>query len=239
MSLKKSSNVIKKKIAIYGGAFDPITNGHLHCISEIIHSQIVDEVWVVPSGPRNDKPSMKTSPLHRMIMVHLAVNTFFTSNFPVKVLDIETNKKKSMATYDLLCKLRDKYKNCDFTFVVGSDWLQQANDLRKWESKDPKDPKGEKTIITGNKLINEFDFLVLWRPGYEINNLKSFGPRFKMLTLPYNMEYVDVKVSSTELRKRMCGSEKVREMVHKNLSLVDGLMPPAVLSFIIRNNLYQ
>ena len=53
-----------------------------------------------------------------------------------------------------------KYKNCDFTFVVGSDWLQQANDLRKWESKDPKDPKGEKTIISeaGRKYKELEDF---------------------------------------------------------------------------------
>lgn len=225
-----SEKSIKKKIAIYGGAFDPITNGHLICISEIIHSQIVDEVWVVPSGPRNDKPYMKTSSLDRRIMVELAVNTFFTKDFPVKVLGIETNKKKSMATYDLLCTLRDKYTNCDFTFVIGSDWLQKANDLRKWKSKDPNDTNGKKMITTGDKLINEFDFLVIRRPGYDIKNIKLFGNRFKMLTLPYNMEYVNIKVSSTEIRKRINLN---------NFSSVGGLMPPAVLAYIIRNNLYR
>ena len=58
----------KLRVAVYGGSFDPITNAHLTCISEIIHSGSVDEVWIVPCGPRPDKPSLRTSALERLIM---------------------------------------------------------------------------------------------------------------------------------------------------------------------------
>lgn len=46
---------------MYGGAFNPITNAHLNVAAEIIHSELADEVWIVPSGPRPDKPALKTS----------------------------------------------------------------------------------------------------------------------------------------------------------------------------------
>jgi hypothetical protein len=47
-----------KRVAIYGGAFNPITNGHLQLATEIVHSGIVDEVWICPCGPRPDKPNV-------------------------------------------------------------------------------------------------------------------------------------------------------------------------------------
>ena len=217
---------INKKVAVFGGAFDPVTNGHLQSFAEIINSMHYDEIWIVPSGKRLDKPRM-TKPLDRLIMLHLAVNTYYTSDFPIKILDIEIYREKPLATYDLLCYLRNEYKDCDFTFVIGSDWLQPGTDLRMWESQDPNDET--KTIVTGDKLINEFDFIVLYRPGYGIKDLKSFGPRFRMLKLPYNMEYINTKVSSSELRNRM----------EKNLILIEGLLPRAVLDFIKRNNIYK
>merc|ERR1719343_458085 len=51
------------KVAVYGGAFDPITNSHLTCAAQIVHSQCADEVWLVPCGPRPDKPGLTTLPI--------------------------------------------------------------------------------------------------------------------------------------------------------------------------------
>ena len=79
----------RKRIAVYGGAFDPITDGHLKCACEIIHARAADEVWIVPCGTRPDKPSLRTPYLHRLIMCHLAVDTSFGSTFPIRVCDIE------------------------------------------------------------------------------------------------------------------------------------------------------
>ena len=44
------------------------TNSHLTCAAEIINSGSADEVWLVPCGPRDDKPYLKTSPLDRYCM---------------------------------------------------------------------------------------------------------------------------------------------------------------------------
>ena len=77
------------RIAVLGGSFDPITDGHLKCACEIVHARKAQEVWIVPCGTRPDKPSLKTPYMHRLIMCHLAVNTTFGSSFPIRVCDIE------------------------------------------------------------------------------------------------------------------------------------------------------
>jgi len=58
----------RHRIAVMGGSFDPITDGHLKCACEIVHAKVADEVWIVPCGRRPDKPSLKTPYMHRLIM---------------------------------------------------------------------------------------------------------------------------------------------------------------------------
>eukprot|EP00659_Diplonema_papillatum_P015472 gene15472-23635_t len=222
----------RRRVAVYGGAFDPVTNGHLSCAAEIVHSGLADEVLMVPCGPRPDKPHMTTKATDRYVMLQIAVNTSFSPGFPVKVSDIEIYQPKAMATYDLLSSLRAQQPGVDFVFVVGSDWLQSGQDLRHWTSREGK---------TGERLVQEFDFLIIKRPGYDLpSNLDTFGPRFSVLSLPHGMNYVDSNVSSTEIRKRVAVSEQVREfMAGNHLTSADGLVPTGVLAYIQRQNLYR
>ncbi|MGA1705732.1 MAG: adenylyltransferase/cytidyltransferase family protein, partial [Candidatus Nanopelagicaceae bacterium] len=37
-------------IGIYGGTFDPIHNGHLHVIKELLQSRRIDRIIVIPAG---------------------------------------------------------------------------------------------------------------------------------------------------------------------------------------------
>jgi nicotinic acid mononucleotide adenylyltransferase len=55
----------KKRVAVLGGSFDPLTNAHLKIAAEIIHADKADEVWIVPCAPRTDKPSLQTPVVHR------------------------------------------------------------------------------------------------------------------------------------------------------------------------------
>eukprot|EP00755_Sulcionema_specki_P009681 Sspe_Gene.44375::Locus_21748_Transcript_2_2_Confidence_0.400_Length_1291::g.44375::m.44375/K00969/nadD; nicotinate-nucleotide adenylyltransferase len=222
----------RRRVAVYGGAFDPVTNGHLSCAAEIVHSGLADEVLMVPCGPRPDKPKLKTSAIDRYVMLQIAVNTSFSPGFPVKVSDVEVYEPKALATYDLLSLLRSSHPGVDFMFVVGSDWLQSGQDLRTWTSEGG---------ATGDRLVNEFDFLIIRRPGYDLpENLDALGPRFNVLSLPHGMNYVDSNVSSTEIRKRVAVSEQVREFIGGNsLSSADGLVPTGVLAFIQRQGLYR
>jgi nicotinate (nicotinamide) nucleotide adenylyltransferase len=232
----------RRRVAILGGAFDPITNSHLTCASEIVRSGQADEVWLVPCGPRPDKPGLKTPVFDRYCMCQIAVNTVFTPGFPVKVSDAEVHVDEAAFTYDLLTRERDNHPDTDFVFIIGSDWLQPNTDLTKWNSLNtgwkPGMPEAERTIITGHKMIQEFDFLVLERPGCEVpstpedpTGLKKFGPRLFWLSMPDKMTFIEGNLSSTEIRKRWARKPQ--------LDSIDGLVPPGVLGYICRRGLYQ
>merc|ERR1712216_1063973 len=117
-------------------------------------------------------------------MCQISVSSSFSPSMPVRVSDLEVFEPEAMATYDALCRLRENDPTARFTFVIGSDWLQPGTDIRQWTSKDPA--TGE-PIVTGHKLLEEFDFLVIKRPGYEVEDLNAFGPRMSWLEMPHNM----------------------------------------------------
>ena len=48
-------NPIVKRVALYGGAFDPPHQGHLSIIANLCSLPFVNEVWVLPCGDRTDK----------------------------------------------------------------------------------------------------------------------------------------------------------------------------------------
>lgn len=242
----RAGDATNKRVAIYGGAFDPITNSHLTCAAEIVHSGCADEVWIVPCGPRPDKPKLKTSPLDRYTMCQIAVQTQFTTELPVKVSDIECFSDEAFPTYDLLCSLRAKHPNTEFLFIIGSDWLQPGSNMAEWTSKNwdwkPGDPEDQRTIVTGHKMLQEFGFLVIKRPRYEVpttdddpTGLKQFGPRLSWLQMPEGFKFVEGNLSSTELRKRasMNGSFGGSALGF------DGLISPGVQNYAKRRGLYS
>jgi nicotinic acid mononucleotide adenylyltransferase len=235
-----------KRIAIYGGAFDPITNSHLMCAGEIVHSGCCDEVWLVPCGPRPDKPKLKTPAFDRYVMCQLAVNSTFSADFPVKVSDIDTHKEMAAFTYDQLCELREQNPGVEFMFVIGSDWLQPDTNIASWQSINrswtPGMPEAEKFLVSGDKLLQQFSFLVVQRPGYDVERtpedptgLKKFGPRLEWLHMPEGMAFVEGNLSSTEVRRRLA----IKDSKSGTLRNVDGLVPHSVLAFIHRSNLYK
>lgn len=244
-------SVRRSRVAIYGGAFDPPTNSHLLCASEIVHSRCADEVWLVPCGPRPDKPGLKTSPLDRYVMCQIGVQTTFATDFPIKVSDIECFSERSYPTYDLLCSLRDKHPDCDFCFVIGSDWLQPGSSMAEWTSTNwnwkPGDPEHEKVVVTGHKMLAEFDFLVIKRPGYEValteedpTGLKKFGSRLSWMSMQKGHTFIEGNLSSTEIRKRTAIAARVRDRASSdNWEGIDGLVPLGVKSYIQRCKLYD
>lgn len=221
----------KRNVAVFGGAFDPPTNSHMFGLAEIISSGVADEVLMVPCGPRPDKPHLRKA-LVRYIMCQLGVNSSFAHSMPISVSDLEVFEPEALATYDSLRRLKERDPDANLMFVIGSDWLQKGSDLRQWTSKCPTTGK---EIVTGHLLVSEFDFLVIKRPGFEVENLKDFGPRMKWMEMPHGMKPVEANMSSTEVRKRAAKSYKDGQ---DSLRLIDGIVPPAIFSYMRREQIY-
>eukprot|EP01062_Namystynia_karyoxenos_P059173 TRINITY_DN505_c0_g1_i1.p1 TRINITY_DN505_c0_g1~~TRINITY_DN505_c0_g1_i1.p1 ORF type:complete len:325 (+),score=70.52 TRINITY_DN505_c0_g1_i1:89-1063(+) len=216
-----------RRVAVYGGAFNPISNAHLTCAAQLMHSGLVDEVLIVPSADRHDHPAGMESFADRITMCEIAISSAFSRDFPVTVSDEEGQHAGGIDTYALLKSLSVKNPGAEFHFVVGSDWLQPEQDLRSWHP----------------CLAGEFHFIILERPGFPIpgNLHQEYGPRFRMLKAPgtdYN--FIDSNLSSTEIRRRARATpHDPRVTKSDRLHLIEGLVDRGVLSYIARHNLYS
>eukprot|EP00965_Chrysotila_dentata_P217976 6190335-Pleurochrysis_carterae.AAC.3 len=205
---KESGQEKQRIIAVLGGSFDPITDGHLKCACEIVHAGVADEVWIVPCGVRKDKPSLQTPYLHRLIMCHLAINTSFGSNFPIRACDIEMSEGKALSTYHLMKRLRKEYPGPRFKFVLGADLYSSLQD---WTA--PWVPDA------GKRLYKECEFILLDRAGYTIPT--ELPANFTLLKAREGTQMVTEDVSSSEIRRRMnIGQSDFEDLTHGNYNMV-------------------
>ena len=56
-----------------GGGFDPPTNIHFKIAIHIIKNKYADECWLVPCGPRSDKPFLITPGKFRKEMLEIYI----------------------------------------------------------------------------------------------------------------------------------------------------------------------
>ncbi len=107
------------KIAIYGGTFNPVHNGHIEVVKQVKKQLGCDKIIVVPTH----EPPHKTvrdlaSNEHRLEMCRIA---FESEN--VEVSDFEIANGGESYTYITLEHFRRIYPNDGLYFVMGSDML--------------------------------------------------------------------------------------------------------------------
>lgn len=240
----------KTRVAILGGSFNPITNAHLCCAAEIIHSKLADEVWITPCGCRPDKPSLQTPALSRLVMCHLAVDTTFGSNLGIQVCDEEMGVPRNIPSIVLMRRLKAKHPDRDFTFVIGSDLISSLPD---WDA--PGCPgHWEAVEDAGRCFMEECDFIVIDRPGHELHGLNGLGPDGKPLGANFAHIGLALRTSGKTLTGIHLPSAEVRHRIrddfsrygersrHESKSWYDeaeGLIPASVLGHIVRYELFS
>ena len=110
-----------KKVAILGGSFDPIHEGHLQMAKTALTKLNMDEVWLMPTKATPLKDRELTLPEDRLHMIELAIQD--EPRFHVSTLEMEREGKSY--TYETLMELKQKYPDIDFTWLIGNDQLEQ------------------------------------------------------------------------------------------------------------------
>ena len=126
-----------RKIAIYGGSFNPPTNGHKEVIQRLPH---FEEVLLVPSYKH--AWGKKVISFHQRVeMLKLFVKDLNIDNIKVSLIEesIFTSHNNFVTTYDVLSTLQKHYVNDNLTFVIGPDnfknfnkFYKHTNILEKW-----------------------------------------------------------------------------------------------------------
>lgn len=163
------------KIAIFGGTFDPIHEGHIKIIEELIKLNM-DKIIVIPT---NVKYYKKNQPMLSYNERVEQCNLYLSKYNNVEVSNIEADMNDNEGFADTLLKLKNIYPKDELFTVIGSDSFNSIKSWRRYQ-----------IILNLSKLI------VATRSGYQIDS---------NIDLDYIKMDINVDVSSTDIRNKLKG----------------------------------
>ncbi len=169
-----------KKVAIMGGTFNPVHNGHIQMAKYVIEKAYADEVWFMPNGnPPHKKDNEIVDKTHRANMVKLAIEGYDSFRF----CDAEVKREGYSYLVDTLKDLCDEYDH-EFYFMLGADSLSQIEGWYKFED-----------------YAKYCAFLAFGRlDGGDIYQMAEYlKKKYSFEILPLDMPYVDI--ASTQIRE--------------------------------------
>lgn len=205
----------KTKVVIFGGAFDPITLGHVRTAQAVLNgAHEFDEAWLTPVYGHMNGKNM-SPPEQRLAMCELAAKC----DGRIKVFDYEVENKLAGDTYQFAKRLLDEpfaKDQYDFSLCIGQD---NANSFDTW--------------VRSDILRDMIRFVVVPRPGV------PFDPTAQWYLKPPHIylapDKTQLEISSTEVRQAIRSLPNTDPVHIKELQDV---MDPAVLNYIRENNLY-
>jgi nicotinate-nucleotide adenylyltransferase len=140
----------RRRIALYGGTFDPVHAGHLAVARGLRLLFSLDEVLFIPAYVAPHKRERRVSPaLDRHAMLALA--TQGEERFRVSTVELEAPGRPY--TVETLSGFRDRLGGgARLFFVMGADSWEEITTWRDWE-----------------RVLTLTDHLVVTRPGYRLS----------------------------------------------------------------------
>lgn len=204
-------------IGIFGGAFNPVHNGHLFLMEHLTRTNQIDKLIVIPTANPPHKTNENLADAeHRINMLHLALEN--KENFDVDITeniiisDIEFKLKGKSYTYNTLCQIKKIYPEDDLFLFMGSDQLLS---FKKWYRY--KDILKMASVVG---FIRENDEQAIIKRFLQDNAEEFFYNVGAVVTKP-------VVVSSTDIRNRVKLGESISDLV-----------PEEVEKYIKDNGLY-
>ncbi|HEY9418398.1 MAG TPA: nicotinate-nucleotide adenylyltransferase [Pseudonocardia sp.] len=179
--------MVRRRVGVMGGTFDPIHHGHLVAASEVASLFELDEVVFVPTGQSWQKDQRGVSPTedrYLMTVVATASNPAFT------VDRVEVDRAGPTHTVDTLRAMRRRYPDTDLFFITGADALGQILSWHKAE-----------------ELFELAHFVGVTRPGYELGDEHLPEGSVTLMEVPA------LAISSTDCRKRVRAGRPVWYLV--------------------------
>ncbi|MBA2494260.1 MAG: nicotinate (nicotinamide) nucleotide adenylyltransferase [Acidobacteria bacterium] len=212
-----------KKIAFYGGSFDPLHNGHLMIARKLIDLFELDEFVFIPAfHAPHKKDKNPTSAFYRYAMLCLATN----DEPKIKVSKVELDAPEKPYTVETLLKLKNELTDAQIFFVMGADSWQEITTWREW-----------------GKVLTLTNIIIVTRPDYEIGfshitediweRIVDLRQKDKLQITNYEVriyitDAVQLDISATEIR------QKIREKANDWRELV----PNEVAKYIEKYKLY-
>lgn len=197
------------QIALFGGRFDPVHNGHLAIAQEVLKAvSSVDEVWFIPDNQHHWNPTV-ASVEDRLAMLRLVCHDPLTNaqgNIKVSDIGIQVSSLRDgmTVTIDIIRELQKQTKNT-YIFIAGSDQLPRLHEWHDYK-----------------EMLMRLPFLIFPRIGYQLSG-----------DLPEGCMWLSDKAFAP----MDDSATRVREKLKKGKSIAD-LVPEKVAEYIQQHNLY-
>lgn len=139
----------KKRIALYGGTFDPVHEGHLEIARKVSRVFEIEEVIFIPAQMAPHKVGRPvTEPIHRYAMLALATQ----GDRRLVVSTYELDDPDRRYTVDTIEHFqRELTDSAELFFIMGADSWSEITTWREWE-----------------RLLTMTNHIVVSRPGFEL-----------------------------------------------------------------------
>ncbi|MDE3178661.1 MAG: nicotinate-nucleotide adenylyltransferase [Acidobacteriota bacterium] len=209
-------------IALFGGTFDPIHNGHLRVARAAMQKFRLDRVMFVPTANPPHKSRRLTPFLHRYAMVSLACAG--ESRFVPSAL--EASGGKPHFSVDTLSRLKKTLGKSDRLFFLTG--LDAFLDIPQW-----KQP---------GRLLGMADFIVVSRPGFDWRKIIGMIPT-RMFRQPAQAESKTLALSHTTIHvltgiSASVSSSGIRKAIAEGRGAA-GLIPRVVEEYIVKEGIYR
>lgn len=195
-----------KKIAVYGGSFDPPHNGHLAIANALVAQFGLDEFVFIPAFHAPHKVRLQpTSAYDRYAMLCL-----ITEDMPnVSVSKMEIEMPERPYSVETLARLNAERPEDEIFFVMGADSWMDIKTWREWE-----------------RVLTMSNHIVVNRPGYaisfdhvtdeirerivdlrQVEGVKRSGGDKKNSLSIFITDAVDMNISATQIRKKIRNSD--------------------------------
>jgi len=225
-----------KRIAFYGGSFDPLHIGHLAIARNITEIFELDTFYFIPAFHAPHKKDKKVSSAFcRYAMLALATNT----DEKIKISTIELDAPEKPYTFETQQKLLNHYgDSAEIFFVIGADSWNEITTWREWK-----------------KVLTQTNIIVVTRPDYEIIfdhvtetireniiDLRVQSSKFKVQSSTQHLETLNLKPETkifiTDSVFIDVSATEIRQNIKEEKTDWRELVPEEVAKYIEKYNLY-
>jgi nicotinate-nucleotide adenylyltransferase len=182
------------KVAIFGGTFDPIHQGHMVIAEQVMGELNLSRVVFVPRGipPHKEASSVRASAEDRFDMVEAAVE----GNERFSVDRVEVDARRPMHSVETVQIFKERSPGDEWYFISGAD---EVSNLLAW-----KDP---------DRLLEEVVMVAATRPGYDLSRLDHLEAGLRNFDRIFPVECTRVDISATGIRRRLLQGKSIRYLV--------------------------
>ena len=188
------------KIGIFGGAFNPVHNGHIKLAENYFNELELDKLIFIPTAVPPHKASSNLVPAQmRLDMLKLAIGD--NKNFDISLIEFERDGKSY--TYDTLKQLEKKYHGCEFYLIIGADQFLSFHLWYKWQ-----DILKMVTLCTAARENEE-----------EKQKIKEYAQRLEGMDDGkfYLLKAPVIRVSSSEVREKLSMGTDISDLVNEKV----------------------